>query len=220
MFLVAAVFACSGVALVLSPAVASAAPAKKPCVQQFYRNGSRGDCVGYIQNMLNLSAKARLETDRKFGLKTKAVVIAWQAEKKIMIDGVVGPQTWATLCAVNDASSEAYKIHKVLAGCSQQFTCVQRTFSTDTNPRDICVTHIQNMMNLANEAKLDTDGQIGVKTKAAVKAWQTKQKQTNKKLSVDGSVGTQTWKTLCDYKMPDISAQAIYDTNRKAVGCN
>jgi peptidoglycan hydrolase-like protein with peptidoglycan-binding domain len=218
--IVAAVFAFSGLVGLLAPASANAATTKKPCVQQTFRSGANHICVNYIQTMLNISAKSGLQTDKKFGRLTKAAVIKWQTDKKIQVDGVVGPETWGTLCAVPDGFDVAYKAHKVLAECDKQLSCVDRKYSTSTNSRNAyCVKQIQGMLNLAHGTNLDVDGRFGAKTKAAVKAWQKKQKESDKKMLVDGIVGKQTWGKLCAHKMPSTAEQTTYDANRRAAGC-
>lgn len=219
--LVTAVFTLSGAVASLVPATASAAAAKKPCTQQNYRSGSRGNCVNYIQNMLNLAQpnQTKLDTDGRFGPKTRTAVRAWQTDKKLVVDGIVGPETWRSLCSVNDTSNEAYKAHKLLVECDKQWACIDRKFSTGTNRTSYCVAAIQGMLNLANSARLDIDSKFGPKTRAAVVAWQKKQKTTDRKMLVDGIVGKQTWKKLCDHKMPSSSEQAVYDTSRRTAGC-
>ena len=58
------------------------------------------------------------------------------------------------------------------------------------------VTALQTMLNTVNDAGLEADGFFGVKTEAAVKAYQDK-----KGLSADGIVGEKTWAALeADYK--------------------
>lgn len=217
--IVAAVFAFSGLLGLLAPASANAAT-PKPCVQSNFRSGSSGNCVGYIQSMLTISNEAKLAADKKFGSKTKAAVIAWQTEKNIQVDGIVGPETWGTLCAIPDGFDVAYRTHKVLVGCDKQLACVDRKYSTTTNSRNAyCVKQIQSMLNMANKAGISVDGRFGSQTKSATKAWQKKQKETDSKMIIDGIVGKQTWQKFCAHKMSNASEQAAYDTHRKAAGC-
>ena len=63
------------------------------------KRGSRGPYVAYCQNLLNarLSAQAPLWVDGIFGLKTEARVRQYQTAKRLLVDGIVGPQTWAAL---------------------------------------------------------------------------------------------------------------------------
>ena len=76
-----------------------------------------------------------------------------------------------------------------------------------------CVERLQHMLNTVNKAGLKPDGKFGKQTKAAVIAWQKKQKATNKKMLVDGIAGPQTWGTLCAHK-------AEYQDLASRAGCN
>lgn len=54
--------------------------------------------VKIMQERLNLyGAKPALEIDGKFGTKTLAAVKAFQKSKKLKVDGICGPKTWAAL---------------------------------------------------------------------------------------------------------------------------
>ncbi len=64
------------------------------------RIGMRGADVAQAQAMLNLIAKTLLpllNADGAFGLKTQHRVQEFQQVARVMVDGVIGPQTWATL---------------------------------------------------------------------------------------------------------------------------
>lgn len=60
---------------------------------------SRGPYVAYCQNLLNarLSGQAPLWVDGIFGPKTDARVRQYQTRKRLVVDGIVGPATWAAL---------------------------------------------------------------------------------------------------------------------------
>lgn len=60
-------------------------------------NGSKGGAVKAAQSILNGKAGARLAVDGDFGPATEAAVKAWQQFFRLEVDGIVGPQTWATL---------------------------------------------------------------------------------------------------------------------------
>jgi putative chitinase len=53
--------------------------------------GSRGDDVRAVQNALGL------DTDGVFGKMTEKAVMEWQLENKLVVDGIVGPQTLAKM---------------------------------------------------------------------------------------------------------------------------
>lgn len=58
--------------------------------------GSSGDDVRQLQTMLNL-AGFRTDIDGKFTSQTESAVRGFQAAHKLVIDGVVGDQTWNAL---------------------------------------------------------------------------------------------------------------------------
>lgn len=82
------------------------------CTQSTFKQGSRGQCVKYIQQMLNystvpgmgdpakLGGKA-LAADSSFGPATAKAVRNFQGAGSVLIkvDGVVGKQTWQALCS-------------------------------------------------------------------------------------------------------------------------
>jgi hypothetical protein len=57
------------------------------------RNGSSGEAVKELQRFLNQILKLGLVVDGKLGLKTVAVIKAWQRSKGLVPDGLVGPKT-------------------------------------------------------------------------------------------------------------------------------
>ena len=60
----------------------------------------RGMQSGYVktaQILLNKYNKAGLAEDGGFGTKTYEAVVAYQKSRKLDVDGVIGPQTWAQL---------------------------------------------------------------------------------------------------------------------------
>lgn len=57
------------------------------------RYGSRGDEVKRLQTLLN----AGLKVDGIFGVNTLNAVKAFQKETGLVVDGIVGPKTWAKL---------------------------------------------------------------------------------------------------------------------------
>jgi peptidoglycan hydrolase-like protein with peptidoglycan-binding domain len=62
------------------------------------RFGSRGPAVEELQRRLNAKgATPQLKVDGNFGPLTNAAVRAFQRSRGLVIDGVVGPNTWAAL---------------------------------------------------------------------------------------------------------------------------
>ncbi len=61
------------------------------------RFGARGAAVSTLQAQLNAKAGGRLKVDGIFGSLTLSSVKAFQRSRGLVVDGVVGPRTWAAL---------------------------------------------------------------------------------------------------------------------------
>ena len=61
------------------------------------RNGSTGDAVKKVQEMLDTVGFSPGSIDGIFGPKTEAAVRAFQESVKIAVDGIVGPDTTGAL---------------------------------------------------------------------------------------------------------------------------
>lgn len=93
----------------------AAAEAASGCVAYNYSQGGNGTCVKYIQQIVNASAvTGYISTDGSFGPATKAAVIAFQRNRGITADGIVGPTTWKNLCSVTQSAASTPKYY---AGC-------------------------------------------------------------------------------------------------------
>jgi peptidoglycan hydrolase-like protein with peptidoglycan-binding domain len=68
-------------------------PAQKPTI----RRGSRGPAVRVLQESLITLGYNPGPVDGIFGLRTEAAVKAFQADRKIKVDGIVGPVTWGEI---------------------------------------------------------------------------------------------------------------------------
>ncbi|WP_426512752.1 peptidoglycan-binding domain-containing protein [Dactylosporangium sp. McL0621] len=69
------------------------------------RKGAKGDLVRNLQTILTMGAFDLWKTtpqgiDGNFGSNTEASVRAFQAWARIGVDGIVGPETWNTLSAL------------------------------------------------------------------------------------------------------------------------
>lgn len=69
-----------------------------PYPGRIHLQGNRGGIVTIIQQQLNKrGASPRLAEDGIFGPATRAAVVAFQRRNGLLVDGVVGPQTWGAL---------------------------------------------------------------------------------------------------------------------------
>ncbi|HEY6018772.1 MAG TPA: peptidoglycan-binding domain-containing protein [Candidatus Paceibacterota bacterium] len=89
---------------VVKPPVIVKPPAPKPTARPwprvYYRIGSTGNNVKFIQQELNkASFHPNLKVDGIYGSLTKHAVENWQRQHHLTVDGVVGPKTWASLAA-------------------------------------------------------------------------------------------------------------------------
>ena len=61
------------------------------------KRGSRGEDVIYLQKQLTILGYSVGNVDGIFGVKTLEAVKAFQAENKLVVDGIVGSKTWEVL---------------------------------------------------------------------------------------------------------------------------
>ena len=61
------------------------------------RNGSNGYNVTLIQSLLNDAGYGSLVEDGIFGVRTDAAVKQFQKDRNLIVDGIVGSQTWGAL---------------------------------------------------------------------------------------------------------------------------
>jgi len=76
-------------------AVAEPAAAEQPLLEQ----GSEGPAVAQVQRALDVGNTGY------FGPVTRAAVVAFQRRDGLLVDGIVGPQTWGALFGASDAST-------------------------------------------------------------------------------------------------------------------
>ncbi|NEQ75801.1 MAG: peptidoglycan-binding protein [Okeania sp. SIO2C9] len=61
------------------------------------RNGSNGYNVTLVQRLLNNTGYGSLVEDGIFGVRTDAAVKQFQKDRNLIVDGIVGSQTWGAL---------------------------------------------------------------------------------------------------------------------------
>jgi hypothetical protein len=83
------------------PPTATPVPPPPPpphvCSKPTLRSGSKGSNVKYLQGLLNKYVSPALVVDGDFGPLTQQAVRKFQTARHLLIDGIVGPQTWGAL---------------------------------------------------------------------------------------------------------------------------
>ena len=70
------------------------------------RRGSRGSAVAQLQEQLSAAGFDPGAADGIFGARTDAAVRAFQQARGLMVDGIVGPRTWAALASGTQPSPQ------------------------------------------------------------------------------------------------------------------
>jgi peptidoglycan hydrolase-like protein with peptidoglycan-binding domain len=133
------------------------------------QSGSTGEAVRELQIALQETGNDPGPIDGVFGPQTEAAVKAFQAERGITVDGIVGPITWRNIdeFAVFDEP-------------------VLREGSTG-----LPVRRAQSRLTAAGFDTGGVDGVFGPRTESGVRALQ---QATG--ITVDGIVGPQTWQQI------------------------
>ncbi len=139
------------------------------------RYGSRGEAVKILQEKLNAKGYNSGNVDGIFGVNTRAAVLAFQKANGLGVDGIVGKLTWAKLYDAAPVSVVAPAAQPMLRSGS----------------RGEAVRRLQELLNAKGFDSGKVDGIFGVKTRAAVIAF-----QKANGLSADGIVGPLTWGKL------------------------
>jgi peptidoglycan hydrolase-like protein with peptidoglycan-binding domain len=136
------------------------------------RRGDKAHPVPSLQYLLR--ARGHIVTvDGDFGPKTEAAVRAYQKEKNLAVDGIVGPQTWRALIITARRGDQGDAVRAV----QEEFQ--YRNLSGDPNKG------------------LQVDGIFGPRTETAVRDWQQLLHDNDEPaMAVDGIVGPMTRQSL------------------------
>jgi peptidoglycan hydrolase-like protein with peptidoglycan-binding domain len=135
------------------------------------RKGDQQHPVQTLQHLLRARGQT-LTVDGIFGAKTDAAVRAFQRQKALAVDGIVGPNTWSALILTVKQGSQGDAVR----GVQEEFQF--RNLSGDPSKG------------------LQIDGIFGPKTDAAVRGFQDALHQDIPSVAVDGIVGPVTWRAL------------------------
>jgi peptidoglycan hydrolase-like protein with peptidoglycan-binding domain len=135
------------------------------------RKGDQQHPVQTLQHLLRARGQT-LTVDGIFGAKTDAAVRAFQQQKALAVDGIVGPNTWSALILTVRQGSQGDAVR----GVQEEFQF--RNLSGDPSKG------------------LQIDGIFGPKTDAAVRGFQDALHQDIPSVTVDGIVGPVTWRAL------------------------
>lgn len=139
-------------------------------------SSAQGSPVRELQQALADAGYDPGPIDGDFGPRTRAAVVAFQRDRGLEVDGVVGPQTWGALSGAAPAPAPVSDVG-------------QPTLSQGA--RGPAVSALQQRLAAAGFDPGGVDGDFGPKTKSAVIRF-----QSASGLTVDGVVGPQTWGAL------------------------
>jgi peptidoglycan hydrolase-like protein with peptidoglycan-binding domain len=135
------------------------------------RQGANAHPVRTLQDLLRAAGKT-VAVDGIFGPATDAAVRAVQRERHLVVDGIVGADTWSALVVTVRRGSEGDAVR----GVQEEFQF--RNLSGDPSQG------------------LAVDGIFGAKTEQAVRGFQEALHVDHSSVTVDGIVGPVTWNAL------------------------
>lgn len=160
--------------------------------------------VRTLQSLLNGRGYS-LAVDGYFGPGTEGVVRSWQARSGLVVDGIVGQNTWASLCdsATTAPPPTTTRITTttttvVTTNPSRSVCSVRPTLKRNAGYSSYGMAHLQwavlalQRMLTARGFSVKADGKFGSNTEGAVKRY-----QFTRGLKPDGIVGKNTWAKLC-----------------------
>src|SRR5215218_4689720 len=135
------------------------------------RKGDQQHPVKTLQYLLRARGHT-VTVDGSFGPKTDAAVRAFQEQKGLAVDGIVGPDTWSALIVTVRQGSQGDAVR----GVQEEFQF--RNLSGDPG------------------SGLAVDGIFGARTEEAVRGFQQALATDVPSVAVDGIVGPVTWQAL------------------------
>lgn len=153
-----------------SKKTAKAPEGKKPWLQV----GSKGEQVKKVQQVVGA------KVDGDYGKQTEAAVKAWQAKCDMLVDGIVGPETWKRI-------EQGYE--EMVSNNTKPEVHAQSVSATDYPGSPIKLGDRSEAVKLVQKVVGATqDGWYGKASQRRVMQW-----QRSNNLTVDGVVGPKTW---------------------------
>ncbi len=119
------------------------------------RNGSTGYNVTLIQRLINNAGYGSLVEDGIFGVSTDAAVKQFQKDRNLIVDGIVGSQTWEALLppTIGQGSSgdDVERLQMTLNEMGY-FLVVDGIFGSNTEAA---------VKGFQNNSRLEVDGIVG-----------------------------------------------------------
>ncbi len=144
------------------------------------REGSRGEDVVRLQQLLNKAGYNVGNADGIFGPATTTAVKAFQRDNGLTADGIVGPATWNALVNYKPPQPPTEQLPVLREGS-----------------RGDAVKALQEQLKTLGYNIGNVDGIFGPGTTAAVKLF-----QSDNGLTPDGIVGQRTWEALAKAQKP------------------
>lgn len=149
------------------------------------RRGDKGPSVSKLNELLAEAGFADVNT-LVFGSKTLAAVRAYQASRKLIVDGIVGLQTWTSLLhnlpAIAESEQSPFKV---------EVATVSERPTLKLGSEGSIVEELQRRLLDEGFDPGPVDGIFGPKTKAAVVSY-----QDSFGLEPDGVCGPITWRAV------------------------
>lgn len=139
------------------------------------RTGSVSNYVNSLRLLLNRTGYRVASKGTTYDSEVRDAVKKYQADHKLTVDGVVGPNTWSSIVSKSEE-------------VANRSVCEDRTFRQ--GDEGSCVERLQTALK-EKGFEITVDGDFGPNTESVVKRF-----QTVFKISADGVVGPETWKTL------------------------